>query len=59
MIGVMQSEMEYCPICRKHQPFVKTESPSGYQVCTQCGYRESKKKLKLIITERSYEFKEE
>jgi hypothetical protein len=45
-----------CYICKKLSSFVSTESPSGYFVCGNCGYKTSEGKQEFIITPFGYKF---
>lgn len=56
----METQRQFCPVCKDTQAFVETESPSGYLVCSGgCGFRMSIKKTKLVFTNSGYEFKDE
>jgi C4-type Zn-finger protein len=64
MEEVIQNNMteqteEHCPVCRKVTKFAYTESPSGFKVCTECGYRVTNSKLKMVIESYGYTFREE
>lgn len=49
---------EECPMCKKSSEFIHTESPKGFYICGNCGFRTSFGKLKMIIDEYGYRFEE-
>ena len=49
-------DKKYCQICRKEQQFAESESPKGYFICGNCGFRTSFGKMKLIENKFGYNF---
>ena len=50
---------KYCPVCNEEFKFVSTESPKGYWVCTECQFRTSFGRVKVIKTLFGWIFVEE
>lgn len=47
-----------CLMCKKNTKFAMCHSPSGFWVCTRCGFRSSFGRYKLIVNEFGYYFEE-
>jgi DNA-directed RNA polymerase subunit RPC12/RpoP len=57
MKGKPKSIKLRCSLCGKTVPFVPTESPEGYWVCTQCQHRIGNgdiRRIKQIERQRNY-----
>lgn len=46
----------YCKMCCKEQEFASSETPSGFKICTNCGFRVGSDKRKLVLTSYGYTF---
>jgi len=47
-----------CDMCRKFVVWIECESPVGHSLCSNCGWRKSKKEYKLIINKYGYYFED-